>query len=920
MKKNYLKKGVCIALTAAIMFVEATDGTEAAYVKKTYEVEVNNGDSDVTYYNDGAIKPNKKHTGKYIVKAKKRSVLNDILEETDEIVVTDEITNNIVEVDVSDDDIEEISDNYDDIIIEENYIVEASKAGQKKIKAKKKVKTEKDTKKSKYVDKWNRRIIDMDKIPESNDAGVEQKKVKVAILDSGVSALSDVQVEKRINLVDNSSIIYEDGTDHGTNVASVIASLGDIGNVNGTDRSGIEIYSVKVLDDNNTAPVSRIIEGINWAVENDVDIINMSFGTINYSEILNDAIQKAYKAGVVLIAAAGNGDSVEYPAAFEEVIAVGSIDSTGVTSEVTSLGDEIDLMAPGENVVVTGMFGARMARTGTSFAAPHVAVAASIIKKEHPDLSNKEIMELLKLSATEMDEEGTGSGIVNVKYALDNYNVYTEHASDNKAYDEDLLSEIERCEMVDTTDDALVEARWIKEKDDEHPQQEGHVELVDNAKDLYDGDLYLTNTEWTHIRKAVKQIDMKFASKSNETNPNDNHEYLHAHNNYIANYRYLTYVANYIYWYGYTDYINNGQKKMDNADYKLINEYFIKKIKDKYKDEKGFDWLNNKEGLSHYIIGAALHCAADVYAHRAYGYNEKANCYYNIDHNDNGEERHMVGADDSTVIPERYEDAKQVTYNILDKYFHTADDGTYTEFIKDNVTYSNYKLQLLYEYSYQSAATYNHTISGSSDAKLWQATISKFNIKDIKCENNGTSINVTCRVPNGSCHVWFPTWTKNNGQDDLVWHGGSYEYDPINDITIASCTINMSDHNNESGIYIIHIYVFDKNLRVITSVAGSPIAMGIYDVKKTEGYGYYTVTCKVPEGTSRVSFPAWTQKNGQDDLVWHEGTLDRNTNTATCKISTSYHNYQLGCYITHIYAYDASGNVIGSCDAGHLYK
>lgn len=70
----------------------------------------------------------------------------------------------------------------------------------------------------------------------------------------------------------------------------------------------------------------------------------------------------------------------------------------------------------------------------------------------------------------------------------------------------------------------------------------------------------------------------------------------------------------------------------------------------------------------------------------------------------------------------------------------------------------------------------------------------------------------------------------------------------------------------------------------------------------------YTVTCTVEDssGISSVAFPTWTAYNGQDDIIWHSGTL--NGNTATCEIKTSEHNSEYELYITHIYAYDSLGN------------
>jgi minor extracellular protease Epr len=96
-------------------------------------------------------------------------------------------------------------------------------------------------------------------------------------------------------------------------------------------NSNVEIYSATVLDEENKAPISRIIAGIYWAIENDVNILSISFGTTKYSEALEIAIKDATDKGILVVAAAGNNNSevVEYPAAFDNVMAVGGVDSQG---------------------------------------------------------------------------------------------------------------------------------------------------------------------------------------------------------------------------------------------------------------------------------------------------------------------------------------------------------------------------------------------------------------------------------------------------------------------------------------------------------------------------------------------------------------------------------------------------------------
>ena len=126
--------------------------------------------------------------------------------------------------------------------------------------------------------------------------------------------------------------------------------------------------------------MDRIIEGIYWCIDNDIQIINMSFGSKVSSPALKKAVEDAKKAGILMIAATGNGSgSVEYPAAYDEVVAVGAIDSkANITSESNS-GEQVELVAPSKQVNTEGLYGGNVVVGGTSMSVAHVVGAASVI-------------------------------------------------------------------------------------------------------------------------------------------------------------------------------------------------------------------------------------------------------------------------------------------------------------------------------------------------------------------------------------------------------------------------------------------------------------------------------------------------------------------------------------------------------------
>ena len=159
--------------------------------------------------------------------------------------------------------------------------------------------------------------------------------VKVAILDSGVDYTEDIDVYMRKNFIpgeDGISVIYEDISGHGTSVAGIIAAKDNDEGITGINPY-VQLYSARILDENKQAPASRVVAAIDWAIEQDVDIINISFGTTVDSEEIHAAIRRAYDAGILIVAAAGNNGVVEYPAAYDEVVAVGAVNAKGERTE-----------------------------------------------------------------------------------------------------------------------------------------------------------------------------------------------------------------------------------------------------------------------------------------------------------------------------------------------------------------------------------------------------------------------------------------------------------------------------------------------------------------------------------------------------------------------------------------------------------
>jgi major intracellular serine protease len=220
----------------------------------------------------------------------------------------------------------------------------------------------------------------------------EGQGITVAILDTGCDVthpdLKDRIVGGRNFTNDDKGNIgiFRDYNGHGTHVAGTIAASRNQTGVVGVAPEA-NLLIVKVLDRNGSGQYEWIINGINYAIEQKVDIISMSLGGPEDVSELHEVIQKAVATNILVVCAAGNEgdgqDSTEelaYPGSYNEVISVGSINLERQISDFSNSNKEVDLVAPGENILSTFLNGKYAKLSGTSMATPHVAGALAIIK------------------------------------------------------------------------------------------------------------------------------------------------------------------------------------------------------------------------------------------------------------------------------------------------------------------------------------------------------------------------------------------------------------------------------------------------------------------------------------------------------------------------------------------------------------
>ena len=205
--------------------------------------------------------------------------------------------------------------------------------------------------------------------------------VKVAIIDTGIDiSHPDLNVQGGISCVSYTTS-WDDDNGHGSHVAGIVAALDNTTGVIGVAPEA-GLYAVKVLDGSGTGNWSNVMAGIDWAIDNGMQVINMSIGGLSGSTALETACNDAWNAGIILVAAAGNNDAagtVLYPAKYNSVIAVGATDDTNTVAGFSDIGSELELAAPGVNIYSTYKGASYATMSGTSMASPHVAGAAALL-------------------------------------------------------------------------------------------------------------------------------------------------------------------------------------------------------------------------------------------------------------------------------------------------------------------------------------------------------------------------------------------------------------------------------------------------------------------------------------------------------------------------------------------------------------
>lgn len=258
--------------------------------------------------------------------------------------------------------------------------------------------------------------------------------VKVAIVDTGIDY---THPELRLNyaggydFANNDSNPYDDDG-HGTHVAGTVAALR-----NGSGAVGAApeaaLYGIKVLGADGSGSWSWILAGLDWCVDNGVDVANFSLGSSSHpGRTVERAFENAAASGLLMIASAGNdgegSDTVGYPAKFSSVVAVASTTKTDGRSSFSSTGPSVELAAPGSGILSTLRGGGFGFMSGTSMASPHVAgvaalvIAAGVVDTNGNGRINDDVRAILQMTAQDLgtigEDDHFGHGLVNAATAV----------------------------------------------------------------------------------------------------------------------------------------------------------------------------------------------------------------------------------------------------------------------------------------------------------------------------------------------------------------------------------------------------------------------------------------------------------------------------------------------------------------------
>ena len=327
---------------------------------------------------------------------------------------------------------------------------------------------------------WNHNVMN---IGQAWADGFTGKGIKIAILDTGF-----YHEHPDLSMAGGYSVFPDDAwsndhSGHGTHIAGIIgAERGSTyqGIAPDSEIYGIKIYHEEDVDENGSVSTSTesVIKGVREAIEIDADIILISSGLSYHDDDLYDIIKEAHDQNIMIIAASGNGkSSVNYPASYDEVIAVTAIDEELNPAIDIIYGQENEFCAPGVNIGGLSIPESTYSypyifMSGSSQAAPHAAGLAAILMEKYGE-RGEDIRKIMQEQAVEIGDSGLFG------YGLLNYEL-------KKVAEEKEVEESDQEETAPSTDEKEEDEEDKKEKEDadeEEPTLDDGVQKPESSRE-----------------------------------------------------------------------------------------------------------------------------------------------------------------------------------------------------------------------------------------------------------------------------------------------------------------------------------------------------------------------------------------------------------------------------------------------------
>lgn len=252
-------------------------------------------------------------------------------------------------------------------------------------------------------------------------------EIMTCVINSGISRnhpdFAGTDIRAGYNYITTGDVTY-DQLGHGTSVTGIISATTN-NNIGISRISNSVIIPLNVSDRYGDIYTSNTIQAIYDSADLGCDVINLSLGSERYSSLEAKAVDYAISKGVLVIAAAGNeGNHLHYyPASYDNVVSVGSINSNLKWSDFSNYNNQVTVVAPGEDIITTNNNHSYSNASGTSFSAPFVSAIAAILKDQDQSINQFDFIDILASTSIDLGQIGFdnyyGHGLLNIEEIID---------------------------------------------------------------------------------------------------------------------------------------------------------------------------------------------------------------------------------------------------------------------------------------------------------------------------------------------------------------------------------------------------------------------------------------------------------------------------------------------------------------------